>query len=71
MDTSNRTALILSLVVATLLLLVLGGGMMTGTMMSGGMMGSGAMGGISWMWLPTLLVAVLAAVLFSVILGKK
>jgi hypothetical protein len=39
--------------------------------MSGGMMGSGSMGGISWMWLPTLLVAVLGVVLFSVIFGKK
>jgi hypothetical protein len=45
--------------------------MATGTMMSGGMMGSGSMGGISWMWLPTLLLVVLGAVLFSVIFGKK
>jgi len=54
-----------------LLLLFLGGGMMTGTTMSGGMMGSGSMGGISWMWLPTLLVVVLGFVLVSVIFGKK
>jgi len=36
-------------------------------------MGSGSMGGIgiSWMWVPTLLVIVLGVVLFSVLLGKK
>jgi len=41
--------------------------------MSGGMMGSGSMGGIgiSWMWVPTLLVVVLGVVLFSVLFGKK
>jgi hypothetical protein len=32
---------------------------------------SGSMGGISWMWLPTLLVVVLGVVLLSVIFGKK
>jgi hypothetical protein len=39
--------------------------------MSGGMMGSGSMGGISWMWLPTVLVVVLGVVLFSLISAKK
>ncbi len=71
MDTTTRTALVIAFVVAAALLLFFGSGMATGTMMSGGMMGSGSMGGISWMWLPTLLVVVLGAVLFSVIFGKK
>ncbi len=71
MDATTKTALVIAFVVVALLLLLFGGGMATGTMMSGGMMGSGSMGGISWMWLPTLLVVVLGAVLFSMISGKK
>lgn len=71
MDSTNNTALVIAVVVAALLLLLFGGGMATGTMFSGGMMGSGSMGGISWMWLPTLLVVVLGVALFSAISGKK
>ena len=71
MDATTKTALVIAFVVVALLLLLFGGGMATGTMMSGGMMGSGSMGGVSWMWLPTLLVVVLGAVLFSIIFGKK
>ncbi len=71
MEATNKTSLVIAFVVAALLLFFFGGGMATGTMMSGGMMGSGSMGGISWMWLPTLLVAIIGAVLFSVIFGKK
>jgi len=44
---------------------------MTGTTMSGGMMGSGSMSGISWMWVPSLLIVALGVVLFSVLFGKK
>ena len=71
MDTTNKTALVIAIVIAALLLLLFSGGMATGTMFSGGMMGSGSIGGISWMWLPTLLVVALGVVLFSVISGKK
>jgi len=70
MDTT-KTALVIAFIVAALLLLLFGGGMATGTMMSGGVMGSGSMNGISWMWLPTLLIVVLGVVLFSAISGKK
>jgi hypothetical protein len=69
-EATSKSALAVAIIVAALLLLF-GGGMMTGTTMSGGMMGSGSMGGISWMWLPTLLIVALGAVLFSVIFGKK
>ena len=71
MDATTKTALVIAFVVAVLLVLLFGGGMMTGTMMSGGLMGTGSMGGFSWMWLPTLLVVVLGVVLFLVISGKK
>jgi hypothetical protein len=71
MDATNKTPLVIAIVIAALLLLLFGGGMTTGTMMSGGYMGSGSMGGISWMWLPTSLVVILGIVLFSVISTKK
>ncbi len=71
MDATTRTSLVIAFAAVALLLLLFGGGMATGTMMSGGLMGSGSMGGISWMWLPTLLVVVLGVALFSVISGKK
>ncbi|OGA16546.1 MAG: hypothetical protein A3I63_11720 [Betaproteobacteria bacterium RIFCSPLOWO2_02_FULL_66_14] len=71
MDASSRTALIIAFAAVALLLLLFGGGMTTGTIMSGGMMGSGTMGGISWMWLPTVLVVVLGVALFSALSGKK
>jgi hypothetical protein len=71
MESANKTALLVAFVVVVLLLLLFGGGMATGTMFSGGMMGSGSMGRISWMWLPTLLVAALGVALFSTISGKK
>ena len=71
MDATTKTALVIAFVVVAVLLLFFGGGMATGTMMSGGMMGSGSMGGISWLWLPTVLVVVLGIVLFSVLFGKK
>ena len=71
MHATSKTTLVIAFVVVALLLLLFGGGMMTGTTMSGGMRGSGSMGGISWMWIPTLLVVVLGVVLFSAISGKK
>ena len=71
MNATSNTPLVIAVVIAALLVLLFGGGMATGTMFSGGMMGSGSMGGISWMWLPTLLVVVLGVALFSAISGKK
>ena len=71
MNESSRTPRLIAFVVVVVLFLIFGGGAMTGSMMSGGMMGSGSMGGISWMWLPTLLVVALGVVLFSAISGKK
>ena len=71
MDNTGRTGLFIAIVAVALLLLLFGGGLATGTMMSGGYMGSGSMGGVSWMWLPTLLVVAIGVVLFSAISGKK
>ena len=71
MDTTNKTPFVIAFAAFALLLLLFGGGMSTGTMMTGGYMGSGSMGGISWMWLPTVLIVVLGAALFSLIAGKK
>ena len=71
MDAESKTSLVIALVIVVALLLLFGGGTMTGTVMSGGMMGSGSMGGISWMWIPTLLVVVPGIALFSAIIEKK
>ena len=71
MDATSKTALVIAFAIVVVLLLLFGGGTMTGAVMSGGMMGSGSMGGISWMWIPTLLVVVLGIALFSAIIGKK
>ena len=70
MDTTARKAIFVAFAAVALLLLLFGGGMATGTVMSGGMMGNGSMGGISWMWLPTVLVVVLIIALFSALSGK-
>jgi hypothetical protein len=71
MDATSKIALVIVIVIAAALLLLFGGGIATGTTFSGGMMGNGSMDGISWTWLPTLLVVVLGVVFFSVISGKK
>ncbi len=71
MDNPSKTALLIAFAAAAALLLIFGGGMATGTIMSGGMMGAGSMGGVSWMWLPTVLIVLLGAALFSVLSGKK
>jgi len=71
MNESNRTALVIAFVIVLVLLLLFGGGTMTGATLSGGMMGSGAMGGVSWMWFPTLLMVGLGALLVWIIFGQK
>lgn len=71
MNNANKAALVIAFVVAVALLLLLGGGAMTGTTMSGGMMGSGTMGGIGWMWIPASLVLALVVLLVWVIFGQK
>jgi len=70
-NTTTKTALVIAFAVVALLLLLVGIGIITGTMTSEGMLGIGSMDGISWMWLPILLVVVLGFVFFSVIFGKK
>ena len=71
MNENNKTAFIVAFAIVLVLLLLFGGGTMSGAMLSGGMMGNGAMGGISWMWIPTLLVAGLAALFIWIIFGEK
>lgn len=71
MNTTPKTGLIVAFVLVIALVLLFGGGAMTGGTMSGGMMGSGRVGGISWMWIPTVLVLGLGALLAWVLFGKK
>ncbi len=69
MDAANKTFLQITFAVAAVLLLLFGSAMAAGTMLSGGMMAGRSIGGVSWMWLPTLLVAMLGA--FSVCSAGK
>ena len=71
MNETNKTGLVIALVVVVVLFLLFGGGAMSGATMSGGMMGSGMMGGISWMWIPTLLTLGIGILLGWAVFGKK
>jgi len=71
MDATTRTVLVIAFALVVMLLLLFGGGTMTGATLSGGMMGNGAMGGISWMWIPALLMLGLGAVLVWILFGQK
>ena len=70
MNTTNKTALVIVFSIVVVLLMLFGGGAMTGATLSGGMMGNGAMGGISWIWIPTVLMIGLGAVLVWAIFGQ-
>ena len=71
MNATTKTALLIAFALVVVMLVLFGGGAMTGAVMSGGMMGNGAMGGISWMWIPTLLMLSLGALLVWIIFGQK
>lgn len=71
MNATTKTALVIAFSIVIVLLLLFVGGAMTGATLSGGMMGNGAMGGINWMWIPTLLMLGLGALLVWVIFGQK
>ena len=82
MNESNKTPLVIALVVVIVLFLIFGNGAMTESMGCGGMMGQGGIGGyrmghgwinggFSWMWIPTLLTLALGVLLGWVIFGKK
>ncbi len=68
---STNTGLVIAFGIALVLLLLFGGGAMTGTTMSGGMMGNGSMGGVSWIWIPALLTLGLGVLLGAAVFGKK
>jgi len=72
MKSTNRTILVIGFVIIVVVLfLVLGGGLLTGARLGGGMMGAGMMGGISWMWIPTVIVLDIGIFLGWAIFGKK
>ena len=71
MNATNEKTLVIAFAVVIVLLLLFGGGTMTGATLSGGMMGNGMMGGIGWMWIPTLLILGLGALLAWVIFGQR
>jgi len=71
MNATTKTALVIAFAIVVVMLLLFGGGTMTGVTLGGGMMGNGAMGGISWMWIPALLMLGLGAVLVWILFGQK
>jgi len=71
MNTNNKTFLVIAFVIVIVLLLLFGGGAMTGARLGSGMMGSGMMGGISWMWIPTVIILAIGILLGWAIFGKK
>lgn len=71
MTESSKTPLAIAFIGLIILLLIFGGGAMTGTMMSGGMMGNGSVGGFGWMWIPTVVALGLVILLGWVLFGKR
>jgi hypothetical protein len=70
MKSSTKAAIVIATAGVGLLLLMLGGGIATGTMMNGGMMASESSGEFSGMWVPIVLVVVCGVLLFWAIPGK-
>jgi hypothetical protein len=71
MNKSNRTFLMIAFAIIVLLFLLFGGGAMTGAWLGGSMMGTGMMGGISWMWIPALILLGIGIFLGWAIFRKK
>jgi hypothetical protein len=71
MNATNKTALVIAFALVLVLLLLFGGGAMSGATLSGGMMGNGVMGGISWMWIPVVLMLGLGVLLVWIIFEQK
>ena len=71
MNATTKTALIIAFAIVVVLLVLFGGGTMTGATLSGGMMGNGAIGGMSWMWIPGLLMLSLGVLLAWAIFSQK
>lgn len=71
MNAITKTALVIASAIVVAMLLLFGGGTMSGVSLSGGTMGSGAMRGINWMWVPALFMLGLGVLLVWVIFGKK
>ncbi len=71
MNGNTNGALVVVLVVVVGLLVLFGGGAMTGGSMGGGMMGTAWMGGFGWMWIPAVLIVGLGVLLARGMIGKK
>jgi hypothetical protein len=71
MDTTNRSALIVTAIAVGVLTLFYGGGTMVGSVIKNGMMDGASSGEVSWIWTSALLAAVMGAVLFFLVFGSK
>ena len=75
MNATTKTALVVTVASIAVLLLfgswAMAGARQVGGMTGNGTMGNGTMGGISWMWIPTVLVLGFCALLVWIIVGQK
>ena len=71
MDTTNRSALVITALAAGVLAVFYGGGTFFGSVIRGGMMDGADTGEVDWIWSAALLAAVMGAVLFFLVFGRK
>jgi len=71
MNNKAGTPLLIAFAILVVLIVLFGGGAMTGGMMNGGVHGSGWMGDRSWMWTPALVALGLGVVLGWFLFKKR
>ena len=71
MNAHNKSALLIAFAVVLFLLMMFGAGTMSGETLSSDMMGTGVMSGISWMWIPVVLILGLGALIVWAIFERK
>jgi len=71
MDTMAKTAFVIAVAIAVVLHMLFGGSRMAGAVLNGGMTGSAAMGGMSWMWIPALLLLGSVVLSIWILFGQK
>ena len=71
MNAHNKSALAIAFAVLLFLLMMFGGGTMSGETLSNDTMGTGMMSGISWIWIPAVLILGLGALVVWAIFERK
>ena len=71
MNAHNKSAVVIAFAVVLFLLMMFGGGTMSGETLSSDMRGTGMMSGISWLWIPVVLILGLGALTVWAIFERK